>query len=123
MKSKILIFLTLIASFFGYLEWGSTNHEFIFETEFHLLSNLFSNPKGVLHPFIILPFFGQLLLLIALFQKQPKRILVLIGIVGMGILYLFLFVVGLMSFKFNILMGATPFVIMGIITIRYFYKK
>jgi hypothetical protein len=72
MKSKILNFLLILFSLFGYLEWSGKNHMFLFEAEIEILSKLFINPKSVIHPFIILPIISQFLLLFTFFSKNSQ---------------------------------------------------
>lgn len=73
MKVKVLISLLIFTSLFGYLEWGSDQHTFLCETERQVLGKLFSDPKFVAYPFIFIPLLGQIVLLIALFQKAVDK--------------------------------------------------
>lgn len=123
MKSKILNSLLLITSFFGYLEWGGGNHSFLFQGEFEVISKLFTDPVSVLHPFIILPLLGQILLFITLFQNKPSKILTFISIGGLGILLAFMFVIGLISLNPKILFSTVPFLAIAVLTIVYHRKK
>ena len=123
MKSKLLNFLLIVTSLFGYLEWGSDNHSFLFQAEPEVLSKIFSDPASVLHPFTVLPIIGQILLLITLFQKQPDKVMTYIGITGLGILLSFIFIVGVLSLNSKIMLTALPFLILAIITIRHHRVK
>ena len=119
MKSKILNLLLIITSLFGYLEWGGGNHSFLYEAEAEFLSKLFASPGSVFHPLTILPFVGQLLLLVSLFQKEPCKVLSYIGMAGTGILLVFMFVVGLLSLNFKIVLSTLPFLIVLILAWRH----
>lgn len=72
MKAKILNLLLILTSLIGYLEWGKDASVFFFQAEAQILSKLFTDTQSVLHPLILLPLAGQLLLLITLFQKNKR---------------------------------------------------
>lgn len=117
MKSKILNLLLIITSLLGYLEWSGDSHIFLFKAETEIFSKLFTNPISVLHPFILLPLIGQVLLLITLFQKLPSKILTYSSIVGLGLLLGFMFIIGIISLNFKIIISTIPFLIVAILTI------
>ncbi len=119
MKSKLLNLGLFLSSLIGYLEWGQDNHQFLFQSEAEIISKLFTDPMSMLHPFTILPLFGQILLIITLFQKQPGRIMTYTAIACIGILLLLMFVIGIISMNFKILFSTLPFLILGFITIRH----
>jgi len=122
MKSKVLNTLLLITSLLGYLEWGGNNHIFLFKAESEIFSKLCTDPTSVLHPFIVLPIIGQILLLITIFQKTPSKILTYISIGGLGLLLGFMCIVGIMSMNFKIIISTIPFIVISIITIRHYRK-
>lgn len=122
MKSKILNFLLLITSLFGYLEWGGNNHIFLFNAEAEIISKLFSDPASVLHPFTIIPMVGQTMLLITLFQKQPGKVLTYISIGGLGILLGFIFVIGLMGLNYKMIFSTIPFLVVAVLAIIHYRK-
>ena len=119
MKTKILNLLLIVFSLFGYLEWGKDNSSFLFEAEAEIFSKLFMDPGSVVHPFTMLPLAGQLLLLVTLFQKRSNRWLTFIGMGGIGILLVFMFLIGLISLNVSILMSTIPFLVVGFFTIRH----
>jgi hypothetical protein len=123
MKNKILNFLLIITSLIGYLEWSGDSHTFLFQAEAEIVYKLLTNPTSVIHPFILLPLIGQILLLITLFQKSPSKILTYISILGLGILLGFMFVIGLISLNYKILFSTIPFLIVTIFTIRNLKKS
>ncbi len=120
MKSKIFNFLLLITSLIGYLEWGSNSHLFLFQAEADILSKLFTKPLSVLHPFIILPFIAQVILIVTLFQTKPNKLLTYLSIGGLGILLVFMFVIGIMSLNYKILFSTIPFIVVAIVAIRHY---
>jgi len=45
----------LLSSLFGYLEWVGNNQSFLAEAEYEILKKLFTDPKSIIHPYILLP--------------------------------------------------------------------
>ncbi len=122
MKAKILNLLLIITSLFGYLAWGNNQHTFLFEAEAEIFSKLFSNPLSVIHPFIILPIIGQLLLGITLFQKISSTRLTYIGMACLGILLTLIFIIGILSSNMMIVASSIPFLMIAVFTISYLRK-
>jgi hypothetical protein len=118
MKSKIFNLLLIISSLFGYLEWGKGQHMFLFRIEAKIFSKFFGDPLSVLHPFVLLPFIGQVLLLVSLFQKTPYKILTYSGIGGIGLLLALVFLVGCLSRNPAIIGSTVPFAVVAFLTIR-----
>lgn len=114
MKRKILNLLLMITSLFGYLEWGTENKMFLFQGEWEVLVKLFQDPVAAAHPFTLMPLFGQILLLITLFQREPGKILTFIGLACLSLLLLFMFLIGILSLNFKILLSTIPFIITGV---------
>jgi cobalamin biosynthesis protein CobD/CbiB len=123
MKNKILVVGLLLTSLIGYLEWGKDHRMFLFQVEWDIISKLISNPSSVIHPLVLLPLAGQLLLAIALFQQQPKKLLLLVGMACIGILLAFMLLVGLLSMNIKIILSTFPFLIMVVVTILHNRKK
>jgi hypothetical protein len=118
MKRRLLNGLLIITSLLGYLEWGGNQHSFLFEVEATFFSKLLTDPISVLHPFTLLPLAGQIILLITLFQKTPNRLLTYIGMIGLGLLLGFMFVIALLSTNYKILLSTIPFLLTLLATIR-----
>lgn len=114
MKIKILLFLLLLSSLIGYLEWGQGNASFLYETEWVMLKKIFTDPQSVLHPFTLLPFAGQLLLLISLFLKKTNKKLIYSGIICLAVLLIFMMFVGLLALNFKIVLSIIPFIFFSI---------
>jgi hypothetical protein len=120
MKAKTLNILLVLTSLIGYLEWGKDASVFFFQAELQILSKLFTDPQSVLHPLILLPLAGQLLLLFTLFQKKVSPYLTYFGMAAIALLILFMGIVGLISSNISIVISSIPFVVTGMATIRYY---
>lgn len=123
MYKKLLNFIALLTSLFGYLQWGKDNSMFLFQVEYEVLSKLITNPIAALHPLTVLPILGQLLLCITLFQKSPSKIFTMIGIATLGILEGLLFFIGLTNLNFKILFSTLPYLITMVFIIKYLKQK
>ncbi|MBX7052314.1 MAG: hypothetical protein K1X54_09790 [Flavobacteriales bacterium] len=120
MKTKVLNFLTILTSLLGYLEWGGgESHSFLFQAEAEVFSKLFSNPTSVLHPFILIPLGGQLMLLLTLFMKPYTKFLTYAGIISIAVLLLLILLIGLMSMNFWMVLSTLPFFIVSTLSFRY----
>jgi len=122
-NKNVLNVLLLISSLFGYLEWGQTNSEFIFQAEADIIIKIFTETSSIVHPLILIPLAGQILLIISLFQKEPSKLLTIIAIAGIGILLLFMLLVGILAANFKIIISTLPFLILSFFTIRQHYRK
>ncbi|WP_129021341.1 hypothetical protein [Edaphocola flava] len=120
MKAKALNILLILTSLIGYLEWGKDASVFFFQAELQILNKLFTDPQSVLHPLILLPLAGQLLLLFTLFQKKVSPYLTYFGMAAIALLILFMGIVGLISSNISIVISSIPFVVTGMATIRYY---
>lgn len=119
MKAKVLNGLLVLTSLFGYLEWGTQNHIFLFQAEADVIQKLFYEPGSVLHPFVLVPLIGQVLLLITIFQKTSNKRLTFISIACLGILLAFMFFIGIISLNLKILASTIPFLALAIYAIIY----
>ena len=117
MKAKILNSLLVVFSLIGYLEWAPNNQMFLFESEAEIIRLLFTSPSDIVHPLILLPLSGQILLVITLFQKQPSKWLTVAGMLGLSILLLFIFFIGVMEMNWKITLSVVPFILTMILTI------
>ncbi|MEM9545863.1 MAG: hypothetical protein AAGA77_07815 [Bacteroidota bacterium] len=123
MNAKFLNVLLILFSLLGYLEWGEDQHQFLFQIEGELLTKMITDPASLLHPFVLLPLFGQLILFITLFQIQPKRWLTYVGIGGIGLLLLMMLFIGIIGSNFKIVLSTLPFLITAVFTIWHSRKK
>ena len=118
MKARVLNFLLLATSLCAYLEWGGKQHLFLFQAELMLFSKLMHDPLAVLHPMIVLPFIGQVLLLITLFQKKPNWLYTILSLIFLGVLNVFIFVVGLLSLNMKITIASFPIIVISILILK-----
>ena len=119
---KLLNIFLLLTSLIGYLEWGKDHYAFIFQVEGEALLKWKHNAETLLHPFILLPLCGQILLLITVFQKKPRRIVSLLGLTFLSTIMLMLFFIGLITFNMKIMLSAIPFIITGIFVLKFNVK-
>lgn len=123
MKTKILLILLILFSLIGYLEWGQNSRQFLFEVEFEVFSKLLTNPSSVMHPFVILPFVGQIILVFNIAKKKPNPLLSYIGIGGIGVLFLMILFIGILSANIKIIAFSLPFLITAVATILHSRKE
>lgn len=120
---KLFNFLLLISSFFGYLEWPPDNHGFIFQLEADIMCKAYADIISVAHPVIILPFAGQLLLLITLFQASPRRWLTLLGMLCTGIPLLLFLLIGLLEANTRMIASTLPFILISLFVLKIHFQK
>lgn len=121
-KKRLLNILLLLSSLFGYMEWGKDQHLFLFQAETEILKKAFENPASVIHPFIIIPFLGQIMLLISILQKTPSRLLTYAAVIALGCILLLLLFIGVISSNTGMIAAAIPFVIISICCFYYYQK-
>jgi cobalamin biosynthesis protein CobD/CbiB len=117
MKAKILNLCVLVTSLIGYLEWGRDMHMFLAQGEAAIIVKFFHDPMSVIHPLTLLPLAGQLILLCTLFQRTPGKVLTYIGVACLGMLMLFIFLVGIISLDFRIAVSVIPFIVSAVLTV------
>jgi hypothetical protein len=122
MKTKILNLLLILTSLIGYLEWGGGKHLFLFQAEAEIFSKLFSDPLSVLHPLIVMPLIAQVLLLITLFRSKPSKLLTYISIGCLGLLLGLMFLIGIMSLNFKMILSVAPFITVSVLTIIHYRR-
>lgn len=120
-KSRLINLFLILTSLIGYLEWGKGQHTFLFQTEWDIMRGMFRSPDSYIHPFIIIPFLGQLLLLISIFQKQPGRLITYLGIGCIGVLLLLMLFIGILGQNFKIALSVLPFLLLA--AYRIIYRK
>lgn len=122
-KLNLLIVATILSSLIGYLEWGGGNSAFMFEGEAEVIRQFISNPVNAIHPFTVLPLLGQLLLLLVLVWKKYEKWLLYFGILGIGTLYSFILLIGVLSLNWKVFISIIPFFFFAIWTLRFYRKK
>ena len=123
MKLKLLNTLLILTSLFGYLEWGKGNSTFLFQAEADIFLKFINDASSVIHPFVVIPFIGQVLLFSTLFQNKPSKKFTIMGIGSIGILLVFMFVIGIISFNIKILLSTMPFLVIAFLAIQYHRNK
>ena len=123
MQGRIINLILIVTSLLGYLEWGENGKMFLFQLEKDIFLKLFSDPLSVMHPFILLPLIGQLLLIITLFQKEPGKWLSMIGLGCIEILMLVILAIGIMNINFKMFFSTIPFLYVGYLSIKYHMQK
>ena len=115
--------IALFVSFlFCYLEWGSNNSDFVFQMEYDVIAKSLQG-INVLHPLIILPFLGQLLLLFTIFQKTPSQKLTFISMGLLGTLVLMILLVGILALNFRIIFSTLPFIAASVFCLIYYKRR
>jgi hypothetical protein len=121
---KRIINICLILTFLiGYLEWGNNHSRFIFQAEAEIFLKAMHDPRSIIHPLILVPFLGQILLLISIFQQSINRTLTLAGLACLSTLMLLLLFIGILTLNIKIIGAALPFVITGIFALKYNWKR
>jgi hypothetical protein len=123
LKLKVLNFLLILTPLIAYLEWGQNNSAFLIEAELEVFKKIWTNPVDVLHPFILIPLAGQIILLISLFQKTPNKRLSYIGVACSSLLMVFLFLIGILGLNFKIIMSTIPSLIIILLSIYYLKRQ
>lgn len=118
MKIKLISLFILLSTFVVYLEWSKTEQMFLFEMEWEIFRRNFTDITSVIHPFIILPLLGQILLIISLFQKKTNKRLIYLGIACLAVLIVFIFGIGLLSMNLKITLGSLPFIVFSSLQIH-----
>lgn len=108
-KYRIYHLCLILFSLIGYLEWGGGQKSFIVEVEIEILTKLFTDIKSVLHPLVILPFIGQLILITTFIIKSSKVKLIHAGAIAIGLLYVLIFFIGCISLNLKILASSLPY--------------
>lgn len=108
----------LLSFLICYLEWGH-NSSFIAEEEYNFFVHHITL-SSFLHPPILAPFIGQLLLLYSLFPKDPNPKLILAGMILLGLLAWFIFIISILSLNPKMIACSLPFTLISIFFIRHY---
>lgn len=121
MKIRIATLAVILSSFIGYLEWGGEQSGFLLEMEMNIL--LSGAKQALVHPAFLIPFIGQLLLMITLFQREPKRWMIYTGTGMLSLLLVFIFIISILSLNVKILASAVAFIISAVVLLRLSRRK
>lgn len=110
-----LLKLGILLSFLScYLEWGKGKSEFIFQMEYEVFAKN-ANSDSFFHPLILLPFLGQILLVISVFNVKPMKRLTILSILLLGVLVLLILLAGSLSSNYKMAVSTFPFIIFSIL--------
>ena len=98
----------LLTSLFGYMEWGGGNKAFLYESETEVFKGLGTDPASLIHPLVLLPLLGQLLLLITLFQHNPGKWLTYAGMISLSLLLGIILFIGILESNSRMLWCHNP---------------
>jgi hypothetical protein len=112
------ISLGLFLSFlFLRLAWAK-HSMFMFQIEYDVFSKAGKYPASVLHPFIVLPFIGQLLMLAAVFNKRFPIKYILLANLLLGLMVLMVLLIGILAPDFTMIISTIPFLFFTVLLIR-----
>jgi hypothetical protein len=111
--NRLFAILCLFSTFIIYFEWGTDQQEFLIEMEGEVLLKSLEQPKSVLHPLIIFPLIGQLLLVYIAIYPQARRILPILALSLFGILVFFVLLAGVSGGNTKMILFALPFVFLS----------
>jgi len=120
---KLINICLLLSSLIGYLQWGKAQHAFLFQVEYDLIFGRAHSSDAFMHPFVLIPLVGQLLLLLSVFQKTPGRALSVIGLLCLSTIMLLLLFIGILTKSVAITASAMPFVGIGVFSLVYKRKS
>ncbi|MFN0015663.1 MAG: hypothetical protein ACKVU2_14035 [Saprospiraceae bacterium] len=107
---KRLAALSLFLSFFAcYLEWPPDNSAFVAEMAYTIFAKKDDQTNTLLHPMILLPLLGLLLLLYSALRKEPNKRVIFISMALMGVLVLLLLAIGIMGGNTKMALSTVPF--------------
>lgn len=107
---RLLKLAILLSSMLCYLEWGQSNSSFLFEVEYAVLS-MSTSADSFMHPLIILPLIGQVMILISMVMRGHSKRMTNLGIVLLGSLVVVILFVGLLSLNPRIIVSTIPFLV------------
>lgn len=106
---RIALFCVFVSFLFCYLEWPPDNSMFVFNAVYLILFQKGDLQTNLLHPAILLPLLGELILLYQAFQKAPSKRWAFIGMSLPGLLVLLLLFIGVAGLNIRIFAGTLPF--------------
>jgi hypothetical protein len=121
-RRRIFALLTLVSTLFGFMEWGGGNSTFVFSAEREVLRKIFENPISVFHPLIILPFVGQMILVISVIIPGINRWISISGIICAGLLFIMILLTGLFTLNVEVILSVMPFFIFSFMYLRSLNK-
>lgn len=123
LQSRVISLFIILSSLFPYLSWGmGSNSAFLFEIEWQILSHINTDASAILHPMVLIPITGQLVILIfgVIYPKIP---MVYLGILCLFMLIGFVMFIGFFSQNFQIILSCIPFLLSSVLYILLIKKK
>lgn len=117
-KVRVLLLALVLTFLCGYMEWGGGQSTTLAQAEYQLFFQQPVSSDSMTHPLILLPFAGQVLLLINLFLAKPRRRLGTFGLVLMGVLALMILLVGIPSRNIWMVLSILPFLALAVLHFR-----
>ncbi|WP_421754146.1 hypothetical protein [Croceimicrobium sp.] len=114
-QARLYPLFLLLSTFLVYLEWGGAQRAFLVEMEVQLFRDLFQQPEHFAHPLILLPLFGQLLLIFLILKPQAKRLWPMLSIISIGLLLLFVLLGALLKWNPLMLLSVMPFMLISLL--------
>ena len=105
MRLKYLVFLIILSSFIGYLEWGTESKTFLIIAEAEIIHKIITHPSSVIHPFILIPLLGQLLLVYQLIKNKLQKIILYLAISCIALLFIFMLFIAITTLNLKILLS------------------
>lgn len=105
-----------------YFEWGG-NAMFLYQMEMDLFTTEKLNSQNLSHPLILLPFIGQLMLLIPVFRTGFPLKFTLIANLLLGLLVFMVLLAGSLSGNVKMISSTLPFIFFTILLIRTYRKE
>lgn len=106
----------LFTSGLGYLEWAD-QRAVLFGVEGQLLSQMFDRGAALVHPAVVLPFFGQLLLISACITNPPKLWQTYVASMAIGMLHLMILYIGSLQGNFLMIASVLPFLTLSVLAV------
>lgn len=105
-----------------YFEWGG-NAMLLFQMEMDLFTTEKLNSQNFSHPLILLPFIGQIMLLIPVFRKEFPLKYTLMANSLLGLLVFMVLLAGSLSGNVKMIGSTLPFIFFTILLIRAYRKE
>ena len=124
MRNKLLNIGLLVSFLFCYYGISRGGFEFIFQTDFHIISDLRDENLFSAAPFAFLLLGGQISLLLAVFfNNRLYKVFTAIGLIWLTILTCVIVLISLVGSYWYCLLSTIPFLILAILTIITLVRK
>ncbi|MDX2284551.1 MAG: hypothetical protein NW241_10325 [Bacteroidia bacterium] len=120
---RLIPALVLLTGPLAYLEWGGGQHGFLGQIEYGIFFGPDASLKNLLHPLILLPVCGQLLLACTLFLRHPSRALSLAGTALQAPLLLLVLAAGILSGNLRMILSCVPFWAAAVLQLLAYRKQ